>query len=159
MRAGGFPRAVSVRPFSVWLGRRDGVLDRFRDRPGERITWLFVPYYLSTRLSLSSSLSGRTLQELCLVATSLQLVEGSQQNLWAKTPPTAPKFVRSCLPQCSDWEAMQRGPIQMRPRRSRTGQPRKQDQEATRPPTQEEDHHHQAERGLHGSVVRNRRLE
>ena len=80
MRAGGLPRAVSVRPFSVWLGRRDGVLDRFRDRPGERITWLFVPYYLSTRLSLSSSLSGRTLQELCLVATSLQLVEGSQQT-------------------------------------------------------------------------------
>ena len=38
---------------------------------------------------------------------------------------------------------MQRGPIQMRSRRGRTGQPRKQDQEEAKPPTQEEEHLHQ----------------
>ena len=30
-RTGGLPRAVSVRPFSVWLRRRDGGLDRFHE--------------------------------------------------------------------------------------------------------------------------------
>ena len=38
---------------------------------------------------------------------------------------------------------MQRGPIQMRSRRGRTGQPRKQDQEEAKPPTQEEEHLHE----------------